>query len=124
MPGVRRIIGDGGFALVEALASLVIVGMISLMLIEGVGTGRRVWERIDTRQASAEAIEGAQSALRDRIEQAYLATLFYQNPPAVDFDGKADMVTFLANPPTQAVLGRFAGIGCCWTPAANWFCRQ
>jgi len=37
---------DSGIALVEALASLVIVGMIALMLAAGASTGRRVWERL------------------------------------------------------------------------------
>ncbi len=93
---------SAGFALVEALASLVIVGMISMMLIEGVGTGRRVWERIDAREASGEAIDGAQSVLRDRIEQIYAATLFNKNPPYVDFSGKADRLVFIATPPQSA----------------------
>ena len=43
--------GSAGFALVEALASLVIVGMIGLLLVAGATTGRRTWERIDSRQA-------------------------------------------------------------------------
>jgi general secretion pathway protein J len=96
----RRIrLGESGSTLVEVIASLVIVAMISLMLLEGVGAGRRVWERIDSRQASGDAIEGAQSALRDRIEQSFPATLDLITPPAVDFEGRDDAVFFLSNPP-------------------------
>jgi general secretion pathway protein J len=91
-------IGAAGFALVEALASLVIVGLISLMLMQGVGVGRRVWQRIDSRTAAGEAIDGAQTALRDRIEQIYPATLYDRNPPYVDFDGAADSLVLLASP--------------------------
>lgn len=91
--------GDAGFALVEALASLLIVGMISLLLMQGLDTGRRVWERIDTRSAAGEAVDGAQGALRDRIEQTFLATLYDQNPPYVDIDGQAGSLQFLAPPP-------------------------
>ncbi len=90
---------DAGFSLIEALASLVVVGMIGLMLVEGVSTGKRVWERIDTRQARAEALESAQNTLRDRIEEIYPATLFNKSPPYIDFTGAAEQVIFLANPP-------------------------
>ena len=88
-----------GFALIEALASLVIVGMIGLMLFAGIGTGARVWERIDTRQAGREAVESAQSTLRDRLEQIYPATLFDKNPPYVDFTGQANRLVFTSSPP-------------------------
>jgi len=93
---------DGGIALVEALAALVVVGMIGLMLMAGAGTGRRVWERIDAREARGEELESAQSALRDRVSQIYPATKFDASPPYIDFRGKVDQVVFLANPPEVA----------------------
>jgi len=89
---------DGGFALVEALVSLVIVAMISLLMIEGVTTGRRVWERIDASSARGEAVDAAQASLRDRLEQTFPATLYDENPPYVDFEGGPDTVTFLSSP--------------------------
>jgi general secretion pathway protein J len=92
---------DRGFALIEALGSLVIVGMISLLLLQGVGTGRRVWERIDTTAASAEAVEGAQTLLRGRIEQMYPATLYGGDEAEVDIAGGPDTLEFLA-PATEA----------------------
>jgi general secretion pathway protein J len=92
---------DEGFSLVEALASLVVVGMIGLMLVEGVTTGRRVWERIDTREAHGEVLDAAQTTLRDRIEQIYPATLYDKSPPYIDFQGTAEQMTFLANPPVS-----------------------
>ena len=88
-----------GFALVEALASLVVVGMIGLMLIAGVTTGRRVWERIDTREAQGETLDSAQTTLRDRIEQTFPQTRFDQSPPYIDFRGTSQRLIFLANPP-------------------------
>ncbi len=91
-----------GFALVEALASLVIVAMISLMIVQGVGTGRRVWERMGANANAGEAIEGAQVALRDRIEQIYPATLYDQNPPYIDLDGEPNTLAFLSSPPESA----------------------
>jgi general secretion pathway protein J len=90
---------SGGFALIEALASLVIVGMIGLMLFSGIGTGARVWERIDTREAGREAVDSAQSTLRDRIEQIYPATLYDKTPPYIDFAGQANHLVFISSPP-------------------------
>lgn len=94
-PCTRR---DGGFALVEALASLVIVGMLTLMLVSGVGVGRSVWERMDSRAAAGEAIEGAQSRLRDRLEQIYPATLYGGAEALADFAGDTDSLVFLSLP--------------------------
>ncbi|MBV9512396.1 MAG: type II secretion system protein [Caulobacteraceae bacterium] len=91
-----------GFALVEALASLVIIALIGLMLVAGATTGRRVWERNDTREATAEELDAAQTTLRDRIEQIYPATKTDENPPYIDFRGDADQVVFLANPAAAA----------------------
>lgn len=90
---------SGGFALVEALASLVVIAMISLMLFEGIGTGARVWEGIDARQSGRDTVDGAQSALRDRLEEIYPATLYDQSAPTIDFSGQASQVVFIASPP-------------------------
>lgn len=100
MRGARSWAGDGGFALIEALASLVIVAMISLMLVQGLATGRRVWERIDANGAAGESIEGAQSLLRDRIEQLYPATLYDAPTPYADIDGDGGELGFLSAPPS------------------------
>jgi general secretion pathway protein J len=98
-PPARR---DGGFALVESLASLVIVGMISLLIIEGLGAGRRAWERVDSREATVEGIESAQQTLRDRVEETFPTTLYDTNPPSIEFDGGRDSLVFTANPPDSA----------------------
>lgn len=87
-----------GFALVEALASLVVVGMIAVMLVEGVTMGRRVWEGMDTRESRGETLDAAQTTLRDRIEQTYPATLYDRSPPYIDFQGAPEQLRFLANP--------------------------
>jgi general secretion pathway protein J len=99
MTHASRSARNEGFALVEALASLVIVGMIGLMIVDGIGTGHRVWERIDTREARGELIDSVQTLLRDRIEQAYSATLYDRNPPDIDFTGDTGRMEFLSNPP-------------------------
>jgi general secretion pathway protein J len=101
---------SGGFALAEALTSLVIVGLLGVMLIQGVTTGRQVWQRLDTRSAAVEAVEGAQTVLRDRLEQLYAATLYGGAEVRIDMEGGPESVAFLA-PPAQALrpapLNRF-----------------
>src|ERR1700677_402109 len=90
--------GEAGYAIVEVLASLVIVGMISIMMISGVTTGERVWERMDANDAAGESIAGAQLMLRERIEQLFPATLNDVMPPYADFDGTSDQISFLSEP--------------------------
>jgi general secretion pathway protein J len=88
-----------GFALIEVLASLVVIGMMALLMVAGMTTGRRVWEGIDRREAAGEALDNAQIMLRNRIEQIYPMTKYDGNPPYIDFQGVAQGLTFLANPP-------------------------
>jgi general secretion pathway protein J len=87
-----------GFALVELLASLVILGMIGLLLVQGLGTGRRVWERLDTDTAAGEGVESAQGVLRGLIEQAFPVTRYDAGSPYSDFDGQSGALKFLAQP--------------------------
>jgi general secretion pathway protein J len=89
---------SSGFALIEALAALVVVSMISLLILQGVGMGKRVWEGIDNVATTEEAIEGAQEILRGRIEQMYPATLYGGNEAQADIDGQAETLEFLAPP--------------------------
>ena len=98
MTGAVRSAADAGFSLVEALASLVLVGLLTMMLGAGIGTGRHVWERMDARSGVGEAIEGAQSVLRQRLEQLYPATLYGGAEAMADVTGDPESVVFLAPP--------------------------
>jgi general secretion pathway protein J len=93
---------DGGFTIIELLVSLVILSMLSMMMIMGLGTGRRVWERMDQSALAIESVEGAQTLLRDRIERTYGATRFDAAMPYADFRGQATRLDFLAPPPEVA----------------------
>lgn len=90
---------ERGFALIEVIASLVILMMISVLLISGVHTGQRVWERLDRRTVAGEAVAGAQDLLRERIERAYASTRFDASTPYTEFDGDPDRLRFIAPPP-------------------------
>ncbi|MBV8978371.1 MAG: prepilin-type N-terminal cleavage/methylation domain-containing protein [Alphaproteobacteria bacterium] len=89
---------EGGYTLVEMLASLVIVGFAAAMLVSGLVTGRRVWEHADSANAFGETISGAQMLLREKIERAYPATRYDKIPTYADFFGAENSVTFLAPP--------------------------
>jgi general secretion pathway protein J len=90
---------SAGFALVQLLTSLVILGMLSLLLVQGVFVGRRVWEHVDSNAASAQSLASAQNVLRDRLERAFPLTDYQSAPPYVDFDGDETAMDFLATPP-------------------------
>ena len=86
---------SAGYAIAEMLASLVILGMIGALMISGITTGRRVWERMDASDVAAESVAGAQLLLRERIESVFPATRNDTVPPYADFEGKADAISFL-----------------------------
>jgi general secretion pathway protein J len=90
---------EGGFTIIELLVSLVILGMLGLMIVTGLGSGRRVWERMDASALAIEQVDGAQTLLRDRIERTYSATRFDAATPYADFRGLANRINFLAPPP-------------------------
>lgn len=89
---------DSGYALVELLASLLIMGMLAGMLISGISAGRRAWERMDAGTEAGEQVGGAQLLLRQRLERIYPVTLFNSMPPGTDFDGQSASMTFIAPP--------------------------
>jgi general secretion pathway protein J len=89
---------DAGYTIVEMLASLLIMGVISTMMISGVTAGRRVWERTDAGNEAAEQVAGAQLLLRQRIEHVYPVTSFEKFPPIIEFDGESSTMTFIAPP--------------------------
>jgi general secretion pathway protein J len=89
---------DSGYTLVEMLISLVIVGLAAVMMLQGVTTGRRVWERADAANAAGETVSGAQMLLREKVERAYPATRYDKIPTYADFFGAENTVMFLAPP--------------------------
>jgi len=89
---------EGGYTLVEMLASLIIVGLAGAMMVSGITTGRRVWERADQANAIGETISGTQMLLRERLERAYPATRYDKIPTYSDFLGAENSVMFLSPP--------------------------
>jgi general secretion pathway protein J len=96
---------DQGFTLVETLASLVVLGLLSLMILAGLGGRYAAFARTDRQTAADETVEAVQALLRDRLAHAWPATVYNVVPPGPDFAGAADQVTFLAPPPLQKSPG-------------------
>lgn len=90
--------GAAGYALVEMLATLIIVGMTSALMISGLGASRRVWDHVDAANTMGDAIAGAQILLRERLERIFPATRYDKIPSYADMDGVADKFMFLAPP--------------------------
>jgi general secretion pathway protein J len=80
------------------LATLLIVGMTSAMMVSGLGASRRVWDHVDAANNMGDIIAGAQLALRERVERVFPATRYDKIPSYADFDGVADRMMFLAPP--------------------------
>ncbi len=89
---------DAGYTLIELLASLIILAMVSVMMLSGITAGRRVWERADIANAQGESISGAQILLRERLERAYPATRYDKIPTYADFFGIENGISFLSPP--------------------------
>lgn len=89
---------DGGYTLVELLASLVVLALIGSMIASGITTGRRVWEHADTSLAALDTVAGAQMVLRNRLETAFPQTKYDGIAPYAYFDGAPSQVKFLAPP--------------------------
>ncbi|HUJ48465.1 MAG TPA: type II secretion system protein [Rhizomicrobium sp.] len=87
-----------GYALIEMLVSLAIIGLISVMMVAGLGTTRRVWQHMDAANAVSDQVAGAQILLRNQLERVIPATRFDSIPSYADFTGKADSINFLAPP--------------------------
>lgn len=85
-----------GLTLVESLVTLGLTALIALLLLQGLGAGRNVWSRVTARAASADAIEAAQSVLRDRITRTYPSTRYDAPLPYPDFAGAPDRLAFTA----------------------------
>lgn len=85
-----------GFTLPELLVSLAILGFVTMMLLQGVQTGQRVWEKIDTRRARYESVVMAQLGLREVIENLAPFTRYDGDTPYTDFYGTSEEIAFFA----------------------------
>ncbi len=88
-----------GFTLIELLVSLGIFGLMSAMLLLGLGSMRLVTERGKQQTATGQSVVTAQTILRDRIENMVASTRFDTLAPVVDLRGGNNIVSFFAPAP-------------------------
>jgi general secretion pathway protein J len=89
---------SAGFTLVEALASLAVLALVSLMLVTGTHFARARLARLQAAD-DGEVVEAAQELLRARLARAYPYARPYTGFPRVEFNGLPDRLEFFAPPP-------------------------
>lgn len=90
--------GEGGFTLVELLAAIALLSLLSVILLASLRFGLKAWERGTTHSDRVDHIMLAQDFLRRAIEDAY--PYFSAADPThgyVDFDGNANALRLLAS---------------------------
>lgn len=87
-----------GFTLIEMLVSLGLLGLVSVMIVEGLAAGTRIVAKSDARIVAGETVEAAQSLVRARLERLLPLTRFDSSQPFADLEGTADSLKFLAPP--------------------------
>lgn len=91
-----------GFTLTELLVALVVLSLTSLLLLQGVMSGSRMWRHGEDVGATAETIQSAQELVRSRLERTYLETAYDAIPPYPFFKGDDAALTFDSVPPENS----------------------
>ena len=97
---MSRTSSSAGFTLVEALASLAVLAMLGVLLLEGTQFARRTLER--PASGAGASVEAAETLLRNRLQRAFPYAHPNSGFPTVDFDGYADRLQFYGPPPDAA----------------------
>jgi len=92
---------EAGFTLIEMLVSLALLAMAAVLMLEGLGSGQRLWAGQTARTARGESVEAAQALLRVRIEKLRPITRFDAGATFADIDGTDRQLVFVA-PPADA----------------------
>jgi general secretion pathway protein J len=90
---------EAGFTLVEMLVSLTLLALAAGMMLEGLGSGRRLWAGEAARTARGESVEAAQSMLRGKLERLLPTSRFEGATIFADISGGDRQLVFLAPPP-------------------------
>lgn len=99
-----RAYDDAGFTLLEMLVAVALLGMLSVVLFEGLHFGHRVWEASETTTASVDRIRAFRNDLAAALARAYPELDISQADKAsqVKFDGEKDGMTFLTPAPDDS----------------------
>jgi general secretion pathway protein J len=90
---------EQGFAMVELLASLTLMALISLLLLVAIADRRAAFARLDRRFAAASGVAAARDLMMDRIESVWPLTDYMIAPrPGPEFNGRPTQLSFVAAP--------------------------
>ncbi len=95
---------EAGFTLVEMLVAMALLGVASVMIVQGVAASRGAERRLQARAGAAAEVASAQDYVRDQLERMVVRARFEGVRPCVDLDGAADRLDFI--PPAGAVAAR------------------
>jgi general secretion pathway protein J len=96
-----------GFTLVELLVTLALMGLISLLLFDGIRFGARVWDASSDRLTAVEEVGAVQQILRQLLGEATLVRqrAADRNQRSLSFQGTADGLRFVAPLPIHRGVG-------------------
>lgn len=89
---------QSGFTLVETLASLAIMALVGLMLLQGIHAVN-LWRARRAADDGGRSVAAAQTLLRGRLVRVFPYTSSRTGFPLVDFTGLPDRLQFVAPPP-------------------------
>ncbi|WP_230461437.1 prepilin-type N-terminal cleavage/methylation domain-containing protein [Sphingobium sp. CAP-1] len=85
---------EHGFTLIELLVSLAILAMFSAMLLSGLMSGRRTWQRVEDRTRAGEDVMATQQLLRALVWRIFPQGSFNGSQPRIIFSGNARDMLF------------------------------
>jgi general secretion pathway protein J len=86
---------EDGFTLLEMLVSMTLLALLSVALLSAIRSGTQIWRVSEEVAAGSNRIRNAQSLIASEIAAAYPETVATAADNHVDFDGKADGLSFL-----------------------------
>lgn len=88
---------DAGFTVVELLISITLLAFLSLVLFNALHFGTRIWDAVEKKQSSGNAIRSLQARLASMLERSYPMPADQGTERAeIAFDGEPERVSFVA----------------------------
>jgi general secretion pathway protein J len=105
----RRTIGtDAGFTLLEVLVTTTLLAMLSVALLGGIEYGTKIWKKAQAAAMDDSHAHSVQADLAYSLEHIYPAFVATLQTGFVDFDGRADRISFLT--PDRDIPGSLARV--------------
>jgi general secretion pathway protein J len=99
---------DGGFTLLELLVTMTLLAMLSVALLGGIKYGTQIWKKSEAAATDDNHARSVQADLAYSLERIYPAFVATLRTGLIDFDGRADRISFLT--PNHALPGSLARV--------------